>query len=110
MSIKIECYTVVTRIEAIKKKYPGGVKAFVKDYNGWRDEDLVGVDFMSIPDAEGFINTLVSKGFEYIARDTYSCADITIVDMFRGKLLRCEWIETGFDAATAKPICWLQKA
>ncbi len=111
MSITIQCYTVVIRIDAIKKKYLGGIEAFEKENRSWMDEDLAGVAFMSISDAEEFIDTLVSKGFEYIVNGT--CADITIVDMFRGRLLRCEWIETSVenppDKATVKPTCWLKK-
>lgn len=113
MSILIKFYTVVTRIETIEKKYPGGLHAYIKDNRvgkSYRDEHIVGVLFMSLNDVEAFIDKLINLGFTYIVNKSYD--EIALVDMFVGPLWPCAWLEASVRAPINKvkePTCWLKE-
>ena len=107
MTILVKFLTVVTRIGTIKRKYPGGLDAYVKDNlvgDSYRDRHIAGVLFMSTGEAEEFIDKLVSLGFSY--------DEIALIDMFVGPLLPCPWLETSlwmpFEKEAKQSTCWLK--
>ena len=113
MTIVIKFLTVVTRIETIKRKYPGGLDAYVKDNlvgDSFRDRHIAGVLFMSTGEAEEFIGTLVNLGFSHIKNNESD--EIALIDMFVGPLLPCPWLETNlwmpFEKEAKQSTCWLK--
>ncbi len=79
MAIKVTFLTVVTRIETVERRYPGGMEAYTKDNRiekPYRDRNITGVLFMSTGEAEEFIEKLVKLGFSY--------DEIALVDQFFG--------------------------
>ena len=108
MTIVIKFLTVVTRIETIKRKYPGGLDAYIKDNlvgDSYRDRHIAGVLFMSTGEAEEFIDKLVSLGFSY--------EELALVDQFAGKIFPCPWLGTGissyFNRKVKESTCWLKR-
>ena len=113
MTILVKFLTVVTRIETIKRKYPGGLDAYVKDNlvgNSYRDRHIAGVIFMSTGEAEEFICKLLNLGFSYIKNNESD--EIALIDMFAGPLLPCPWLETSlcmpFEKEAKQSTCWLK--
>ena len=95
MAIKVTFLTVVTRIETVERRYPGGIEAYVKDNRiekPYRDNHITGVIFMSTGEAEEFIVKLMDLGFSYIVNDKFD--EITLVDQFIGPFAPCDWLET----------------
>lgn len=114
MAILVKFLTVVTRIGTIKKKYPGGIDAYVKDNlvgNSFRDRHIVGVIFMSTGEAEEFVGQLVNLGFSYIKNNESD--EIALIDMFVGPLFSCPWLETKncshFNGKVKEATCWLKR-
>lgn len=115
MTIVIKFLTVVTRVETIKRKYPGGIDAYMEENlvtDAYRDRNIAGVIFMSTGEAEEFIDKLVNLGFSYIKNNNES-DEIALIDMFVGPLLPCPWIETKncsyFNGKINGARCWLKK-
>lgn len=50
MSIGVIMFTLVTKIEAIQQKYPGGLDSYLKSPYVWHDEHIVGSSFMGLRD------------------------------------------------------------
>ena len=107
MAISVQFLTVVTRIETIERRYPGGLDAYVKDNlvgDSYRDRHIAGVIFMSGGESREFIEKLVSLGFNY--------DEIALIDMFVGPLLPCPWLETSlwmpFEKESKQSTCWLK--
>ena len=89
MAIKVTFLTVVTRIETVERRYPGGIAAYVKDNlvePPYRDRTITGVIFMSTGEAEEFIEKLVKLGFSY--------DELALVDQSIGSFYPCAWLET----------------
>ena len=108
MTILVKFLTVVTRIGTIKKKYPGGLDAYMKDNlvgDSYRDRHIAGVLFMSTGEAEEFIEKLVSLGFSY--------DELALVDQFAGKIFPCPWLGTSiswyFNRKVKESTCWLKR-
>lgn len=108
MAISVKFLTVVTRIGTIKRKYPGGLDAYVKDNlvgNSFRDHHIAGVIFMSTGEAEEFIEKLVSLGFNY--------DELALLDQLSGKIFPCPWLGTRinwyFNRKVKDSTCWLKR-
>ena len=108
MTILVKFLTVVTRIETIKRKYPGGLDAYVKDNlvgNSYRDRHIAGVLFMSTGEAGEFIEKLVSLGFNY--------DEVALVDQLSGKIFPCPWLGASinwyFNRKGKDSTCWLKR-
>ena len=110
MAIKVTFITVVTCIETIKRKYPGGMDAYTKDNRigkPYRDRNIAGVLFMCTGEAEGFIERLVRLGFRY--------EELALVDQSSGSVYLCPWLETSIiPFFKSKPgeresKCWLKR-
>ena len=89
MAIKVTFLTVVTRIETVEGRYPGGITAYVKDnriVKPYKDRNIAGVIFMSTGEAEEFIEKLVKLGFHY--------DEIALVDQSIGSFYLCSWLGT----------------
>ena len=89
MAIKVTFLTVVTRIETVERRYPGGIAAYVKDNRiekPYRDRNITGVIFMSTGEAEEFIEKLVKLGFHY--------DEVALVDQSIGSFYLCSWLGT----------------
>ena len=89
MAIKVTFLTVVTRIETVERRYPGGIAAYVKDNlieNPYRDRNISGVIFMSTGEAEEFIEKLLKLGFHY--------DELALVDQSIGSFYLCPWLGT----------------
>lgn len=108
MAVLVKFLTVVTRIGTIKRKYPGGLDAYIQENlvaDDYRDRYIVGVLFMSSEEAGEFMEKLVSFGFKY--------DEIALVDQFAGKMFPCPWLDTsisGYFSLKAKDsTCWLKR-
>lgn len=108
MTIAVKFLTVVTRIGTIKKKYPGGLDAYVKDNligDSFRDRHIAGVLFMSSGEAGEFMEKLVSLGFNY--------EELALVDQFAGKIFPCPWLGTSISSYCNSKVkdltCWLKR-
>jgi len=110
MAIKVTFLTVVTRIETVERRYPGGIAAYVKDNlvePPYRDRTITGVIFMSTGEAEEFIEKLVKLGFSY--------DELALVDQSIGSFYPCAWLETRIiPLFLSKPggrgsTCWLKR-
>ena len=89
MAIKVTFLTVVTRIETVERRYPGGIDAYVKDNRiakPCRDRNITGVIFMSTGEAEEFIAKLLNLGFSY--------DELALVDQSIGSFYLCSWLGT----------------
>jgi len=111
MAIKVTFLTVVTRIETVERRYPGGVDAYVKENlvaDTYRDRNIVGVLFMSSGEAEEFIAKLLNLSFSY--------DEIALIDQFVGLLSSCNWLGTSIISYfSRKPgvkesTCWLKRS
>ena len=108
MTIAVKFLTVVTRVGTIKKKYPGGLDAYVKDNivgNYYRDCHIAGVIFMSGGEAGEFIEKLVSLGFNY--------DEVALLDQLSGKIFPCPWLGASinwcFNRKGTDSTCWLKR-
>jgi hypothetical protein len=108
MAIVVKFLTVVTRVETIKRKYPGGIDAYMEENlvtEAYRDRNIAGVIFMSSGEAAEFIEKLVSLGFNY--------DEIALVDQFAGNIFPCPWLGTSisfyFSRKLKDSICWLKR-
>jgi len=108
MTIAVKFLTVVTRIETIKRKYPGGLDAYVKDNlieKPYRDRHIAGVIFMSGGEAGEFIEKLVSLGFNY--------DELALLDQLSGKIFPCPWLGASinwyFNRKGTESTCWLKR-
>ena len=110
MAIKVTFLTVVTRIETVERRYPGGIAAYVNDNlieKPYRDRNIAGVLFMSSGEAEEFIAKLLNLGFSY--------DEIVLIDQFAGLLSHCNWLGTSIISYfSRKPgvkesSCWLKR-
>ena len=111
MAIKVTFLTVVTRIETVERRYPGGMAAYMKDNlieKPYWDRNITGVIFMSTGEAEEFIAKLLNLGFSY--------DELALVDQSIGPFYLCPWLETRIiPFYFSKPggresTCWLKRS
>jgi len=111
MAIKLTFLTVVTRIETVERRYPGGIAAYMKDNlvtDSYRDRNITGVIFMSTGEAEEFIEKLIKLGFSY--------DELAFVDESIGSFSPCIWLEIRIvPFFNSKPggresTCWLKRS
>lgn len=105
MSIAVLMYTVVTRLDEIKNKYPGGLREYASLPFVWYDEFLVGSSFMNGFDVDDHINCLRKCGIYLDALK--SSQSVAVVDQIRGILTECDWLDFGKDVS-GQEICWLR--
>ena len=97
MSVLIEAISVVMRIEAIERYYPGGLAALEEaPPNGTLcyDNSIARVGFMTPFDTKNFVERLEKMGFKHLIGD--SAKDLVTVDQREGLLTRCDWLEVIF--------------
>jgi hypothetical protein len=107
MAIAMECFNVIVRKPVITAKYPGGISQCRKDAGpGFlEDEYLIRGGAMSWHDVEMIIRHFEQYGVRYLD-DNGKAVDIVVVDMLRGPMAPCDWIE--FDSGKEGPRCWLR--
>ena len=102
MSICVIMFTLVTKIEAIQKKYPGGLDHYLKSPYIWHDDHIVGSSFM---DLQSVIRNV--KYFERLGLCTKGAnADCVLVTEGQGLANPCEWLEVGVIGEDYA--CWLK--
>ena len=94
MAVLIEAFSVIVRVQAIRDKYFGGVKAFMDDIPNstfCTDGSLGRVGFMSLDDAFFFSAELMKKGLGSLRGDrentdiAYAVQDVGLID-------ECSWL------------------
>jgi hypothetical protein len=94
MAVLIEAFSVIVRVQAIRDKYFGGVKAFMDDIpnSTFCTDGLLGrVGFMSLDDAFFFSAELMNKGLDSLRGDrentdiAYAVQDVGLID-------ECSWL------------------
>jgi hypothetical protein len=108
MSVLIEMYNVIVRIETLEQKYPGGAEAYQRECpNGTfrADEHLTRVGFMSMYDVESFVDCLEALGF--VSYDGEKVVDIAVVEQGSTLFRRCDWLEVG-ETPEGWSRCWLK--
>lgn len=102
MSIGVIMTTVVTKIEAIREKYPGGLDSYLEFPYIWHDEHIVGSSFMSLRDAIGNVEYFEKLGI----CTTGPKADCALVTECLGLVNPCDWLDVGFIGEDYA--CWLK--
>jgi len=96
MSVLIEAHSIIIRCETIHRKYPGGWEQFVTDVPNrtlCSDGEIARVAFMAPPDADAYINHLMSCGLQYCGSGP--AADIATAFQLSGLKTPCDWLESG---------------
>ena len=96
MAVLIEATSVVVRVDALLKNFPGGCDAFeaiVPNQTLCADNEIARVGFMAPQDLESFIKRLQRIGLEFL-RDG-EAVDIAVADQMRGLTSKCAWLEFG---------------
>ena len=94
MAVLIEAYSVVIRVQAIRDKYFGGVKAFMDDIPNstfCTDGSLGRVGFMSLDDAFFYAVTLMNKGL-HNSKEGEENTDIAYAMQDVGIIGTCSWL------------------
>ncbi|MGE5418490.1 MAG: hypothetical protein ACM3N1_00135 [Accumulibacter sp.] len=94
MSVLLEAVSILIRIGGIKKRYPGGMEQFEKDFNGGtfcKDSKLVRIGFMSSNQADRFLVELMQKGLIY--KENNKTVDMVFGTQTSGLEDECDWIE-----------------
>ena len=102
MSIGVIMFTLVTKIEAIQQKYPGGLDSYLKSPYVWHDEHIVGSSFMGLRDVISTIEYFESLGL--CTKGTN--ADCVLVTEGQGLANPCDWLEVGVIGEDYA--CWLK--
>jgi hypothetical protein len=107
MAIAMEFFNIIVPKALIGAKYPGGVAQYEKDGGPTflEDEYLTRGGAMNWFDVEMIIRQLEKFGFRHLDESGKS-VDIVVVDMLRGPMTPCDWIE--FDSGIDGPRCWLR--
>lgn len=97
MAVLIEAFSVVTRIESIEQKYPGGIDGFRQscpDGTFCIDNSIVSrIGFATLGDADDFAFSLIELGFSYVVNKAFG--EIAVLDQFDGLVIPCPWLEFG---------------
>jgi len=94
MALLIEAICVVVRVDAIKRKFVGGVDGFMRTLpNGALcvDNWLARLAFMAPREAVEYIAHLERSGLRFVKDD--KAFDIVIVDQTQGPTAPCDWLE-----------------
>lgn len=109
MAVLVEAISVVVRIDALRRSYPGGWEGFRTDAPNLTlcaDDDIARVGFMVPDDARFFVEQLQRCGIRYLREDTAGpiAEDLVVVDQFEGPLVSCDWIEFGHFCIDGDPL------
>jgi len=94
MSVLIEAISVVIRLEAVERFYPGGLdglKGCPPNRTLCNDDHLVRIGFMVPFDVGNYIGRLEKMGFQFLLDG--SARDIAVVDQHQGLTTPCDWLE-----------------
>jgi len=94
LSVLAEAISVVIRIDAIRRKYRGGLELFrrtVSDQTFCSDGELARVGFTDTYDAREYAARLEGQGLEHLADG--AARDLVIVDQLFGFQSPCAWAE-----------------
>ena len=97
MAVLVEAVSIIVRLDAIKARYPGDWEAFkanVPNQTLCWDDEISRVGFMSPPDADGYIQSLIENGLRYLDADG-NALDLVKIDQAKGVLSPCDWIDAG---------------
>jgi hypothetical protein len=96
MAVLLEAISVIIRIDALHKLYPGGWEAFrnaAPNQTLCADSKLARIGFMSPVDVESFVKGLEKCGLIYM--DSGVCKDIVVADQQQGFSIPCDWAQCG---------------
>jgi len=96
MAVLVEAISVITRVDSIKARYPGGWAAFRDDVpNGTLacDDEVARVGFMVPEDAHSFVDSLEAKGLVFLRNR--QAIDVAVADQQRGMTSLCDWLDFG---------------
>jgi hypothetical protein len=96
MSVLAEAISVITPIEVLDAKYPGGLAAYRRDCPNatyCADTRLTRVGFMVPDDVRHYVEQLAARGLTHIRGG--KAVDLVVVDQFQGPTTPCDWIEGG---------------
>jgi len=96
MPVLIEGISVVIQVNAIARRFPGGVEGFrraVPNDTMSADNELARVGFMAPGDVQEYVRSLEACGLVY-KRDGKPI-DLVVVDQQSGPTVACDWIEFG---------------
>ena len=96
MAVLIEAISVVLRVEAIHRRYPGGWQAFsevIPNNTLCSDNELARAGFMTPDDARAFTERLKHIGIVHLKDGR--CQDVVVIDQMRGCLTTCDWAVYG---------------
>ena len=97
MAVLVEAVSIIVRLEAVKARYAGSWEAFKANIPNqtlcW-DDEIARVGFMSPPDADGYIQSLIECGLHYLDADG-TTLDLVKIDQIKGVLSPCDWIDAG---------------
>lgn len=104
MAIEVVFITVVTRMDDIEERYPGGFKAYSEMPFVWTDGLVIGSSFMNVMDVETHLKHLERYGFTIgnLGRK----GNAAVVDQLSGLLTECEWLN--FGRPDGYSVCWLK--
>jgi hypothetical protein len=94
MAVLVEGFSVVVRREAIERKFPGGMEAYVRQRLNdtyCADDRLCRVSFTVGADARAYVRQLVAAGIEGPAEGP--SPDFAVVNPVSGHLVPCDWLE-----------------
>ncbi len=94
MAVVVDGFTVVVPKEALARRYPGGLEAYLRHLpNGTycADHNICRVAFMVEADARSYVHRLVTAGLE--GPPEGPSPDIAIVSVASGHLIPCDWLE-----------------
>ena len=93
MSVLVEAINIIVRKETLRKKYPGGVKAYKSNCPNetyCADDLLTRIGFLSPSRAQSFIDRLTALGF--VLHDGERFVDVAVVDKSMGPTAPCDWL------------------
>ena len=96
MAVLVEGISIVIRIDALLKKYPGGWNAFVAAVPNktlCSDNEIARVGFMTPQDVRAFVTQLEQSGLEFLRSE--NPVDLAVVDQLQGPIRPCDWLEFG---------------
>lgn len=96
MAVLIEGYSIVIRKKRVERKFPDGLKGFIKHVPNntfCYDENFIRVGFMQREDFIEFSNFLEENGLTYIAENDNEAIDYVIVQQGEGFYVDCDWAE-----------------
>lgn len=96
MAILVEGISVITKVQEIHKRVPGGWEGFKKlipNNTLCSDNEIARVGFMSPDDVESFIEEL--EAHSLVFQSNGEAIDIAVADQLQGLTTKCSWLEFG---------------